>query len=65
MRFYGGAAEGLRALSAAIAARLPIGQLRRTWPVLDNEPTGPWWELTFTHTMSPSGDLDVVYRRPC
>ena len=63
VRFHGNAAEGLRALAAAMAAQLPVGELRRTWPVLDNELTGPWWELTFTHTMSPSGDLTVFYRR--
>jgi hypothetical protein len=62
IRFHGGQAEGLRALSAAIAANLPVGELRRTWPVVDGEVTGPWWELTFAATMSPSGDLSLFYR---
>lgn len=47
VRFHGGRAEGLRALSVALAARLPVSALRRTWPVIDDEPTGPHWEMTF------------------
>ena len=50
VRFYGGKGEGFRALAAALQAGLPVTDLRRVWPVLDNEPTGPWWELTFTPT---------------
>lgn len=49
MRFYGNQAEGFRALAVAMQAQLPVTGLRRVWPVLDNEPTGPWWELTFTN----------------
>jgi hypothetical protein len=50
VRFYGDTAEGLRALAVAIRAGLPVLELRRVWPVIDLEPTGPWWELTFrTH----------------
>jgi len=48
VRFHGGQEEGLRALSAAIKAGLPVIDLRKVWPVIDNEPTGPWWELTFS-----------------
>lgn len=48
VRFHGNQAEGLRALSAAMAADLPVSDLRRVWPILDQEPTGPWWELVFT-----------------
>jgi hypothetical protein len=47
VRFHGQHPEGFRALSAAMSAGLPVTGLRRVWPVLDNEPTGPWWELTF------------------
>lgn len=49
VRFHGDKAEGLRALAVAMRANLPVAELRRVWPVLDNEPTGPWWELTFHH----------------
>jgi len=50
VRFYGGKGEGFRALAAALQAGLKVADLRRVWPVLDDEPTGPWWELTFTPT---------------
>jgi hypothetical protein len=29
-----------------MAAGLPVANLRRVWPIVDGEPTGPWWELT-------------------
>lgn len=47
VRFCGGKAEGYRALSVALQYGLRVVELRRVWPVLDLEPTGPWWELTF------------------
>ena len=47
IRFHGERGEGFRALAAAQEAELPVAELRRTWPVLDEEPTGPWWEMTF------------------
>lgn len=50
VRFYGEQPEGMRALSVALYARLPVKKLRRVWPILDGEPTGPWWELTFAPT---------------
>jgi hypothetical protein len=48
VRFHGGELEGFRALGAAHAARLPIAELRRIWPVNGGEVTGPWWELVFS-----------------
>ncbi len=51
VRFYGDRSEGFRALAAAIRAGLPVDDLRRVWPIIDGEPTGPWWELTFRPTM--------------
>src|SRR5688572_20925740 len=58
VRFHGDTAEGLRALAVAMRARLPVQELRRVWPVLDNEPTGPWWELTFSPTTAGNTALD-------
>lgn len=52
VRFHGDNAEGLRALSTALAAQLPVAELRRVWSILDREPTGPWWELTFAPPVS-------------
>lgn len=53
IRFFGGQPEGYRALAVAMKAGLPVAELRRVWPVLDGEPTGPWWELTFVPTYPP------------
>lgn len=50
IRFHGERAEGFRALSAAMEAGLKVAELRRVWPILDGEPTGPYWELTFAET---------------
>ncbi|GJL80561.1 MAG: hypothetical protein DHS20C01_01950 [marine bacterium B5-7] len=47
VRFHGGKSEGLRALAAAQVHGLPVAALRRVWSVIDLEPTGPFWELTF------------------
>lgn len=47
VRFHGDHAEGFRALAVAMKEGLPTDQLRRVWPLVDGEPTGPCWELTF------------------
>jgi hypothetical protein len=47
VRFHGDRSEGLRALACAIQADLRPSELRRVWPILDGEATGPYWELTF------------------
>lgn len=47
VRFHGGRAEGIYALSVALGAGLPVYALRRLWRIEDGEPTGPWWELVF------------------
>jgi hypothetical protein len=52
VRFHGDKSEGLRALSVALKAGLAVTALKRVWPVLDEEPTGPYWELTFASTVS-------------
>lgn len=55
VRFHGERSEGFRALAVCQSLGLPVAELRRVWAVLDGEPTGPRWELTFT-TAGPSGD---------
>lgn len=47
VRFHGDRSEGYRALAVVVRAGLPVSELRRTWPISDGEPTGPWWEVTF------------------
>ena len=47
VRFHGDQAEGMRALAVALRAGLRIEALRRLWTVIDGEPCGPYWEITF------------------
>lgn len=47
IRFHGGHSEGFRALAIAQTHALPVHALRRVWSLIDGEPTGPHWELTF------------------
>lgn len=48
VRFHGNQCEGFRALSVAHNHGLPVSALRRVWSVIDGEPTGPTWEMTFS-----------------
>jgi hypothetical protein len=52
IRFHGDRSEGMRALAFAQQRSLPVTAVRRTWPVIDGEPTGPWWEMTFASSTS-------------
>lgn len=47
VRFHGERSEGFKALAIAQQHAFPVASIRRTWPVIDGEPTGPYWELTF------------------
>lgn len=47
VEFHGTAAEGMRALAICRERGLPVRELRRVWSVLEGEPTGPHWALTF------------------
>jgi hypothetical protein len=38
---------GWRALHAAQERGLPVLAVRRVWTIVDGEPTGPVWEMTF------------------
>jgi hypothetical protein len=49
VRFHGSHSEGHRALAAAMDAGLDVGALRRVWDVIDGEPSGPCWEMTFAN----------------
>ncbi len=50
IRFHGSRAEGFRALSVALQSDLNVAELKRIWVINDGEPTGAWWEMTFTPT---------------
>jgi len=47
VRFHGGRGEGYRALGVAMTHALPVSELRRTWAIDEDVPTGPYWELVF------------------
>jgi hypothetical protein len=47
IRFSGDLGVGFRALSIVQRHGFPVASLRRTWLIIDDEPTGPYWELTF------------------
>ena len=47
VRFHGDRTEGFRALAIACQNAMPVRALRRAWPIVDGEPTGPCWELVF------------------
>lgn len=51
VRFLGDHSESFRALAVVIRAGVPVDELHRLWSIIDNEPTGPSWELTFCKTM--------------
>jgi hypothetical protein len=55
VRFHGKRAEGFRALAVALQHDFPVTALRRIWKVIDREPTGPSWEMTF-HAMGTTRD---------
>lgn len=55
VRFHGHRDAGFRALAATMEVGLVVIALRRTWPIIDGEPTGPWWELTFAPTAGQNG----------
>ncbi len=50
IRFHGSRAEGFRALAVALQNELKVAELKRIWVINDGEPTGAWWEITFTPT---------------
>jgi hypothetical protein len=47
IRFHGDRSEGFRALAIALQNGLQVSSIRRIWPIIQGEPTGPWWEMTF------------------
>lgn len=48
VRFHGDKSEGFKALAIAMQNDLKPSKLRRIWDIIDNEPIGAYWEMTFT-----------------
>jgi hypothetical protein len=53
IRFHGNNGEGFRALAIALTYGLPAIAIRRSYSVVDNDPTGPCWEIVFRN-MEPA-----------
>jgi len=47
VRFAGDKTEGYRAVSVAFQSGFKVLELRRVWPIIDAELTGPYWDMTF------------------
>lgn len=47
VRFHGDRFEGFKALAVALQNGLNPSKVSRIWTVLDKEPVGPYWEMTF------------------
>jgi hypothetical protein len=47
VRFKGTREDGFQALGIALQLGMPVRALRRVWRVIDGEPCGPLWELSF------------------
>lgn len=49
IRFHGPTSAGFRALAVALELGIPVANLRLAYPIQDGLPTGPWWEMVFSH----------------
>lgn len=47
IRMHGERSEGFKAFAIAQQHAFPVSSIRRIWRVIDGEPTGPHWEMTF------------------
>ncbi len=56
--FRGCYAEGFRALAVALALGFPVRDLQRVWKVIQGEPGGPIWEMTFSRARSSADPVD-------
>jgi len=54
IRFYGGREQGFKALWIALENGLRPASLRRYYSIVDGEPRGPDWEMTFTKPDLPN-----------
>ena len=49
IRFHGGLGEGFRAFGIARQLGLPVSYVRLSYAINDGIPTGPTWEMVFSH----------------
>ena len=63
VRFFGQREEGFRALAVALEHGFPVSDLRRFWQIVDGEPCGPYWELSFYPATSERSACRAGIRR--
>ena len=61
VRFHGQRDEGFRALAAAQERGYEVSSLCRVWDVIDGEPRGPTWEMTFVIDDEEGNTTDALY----
>ncbi len=61
--FGGERAAGWHALRVAQERGLPILSLRRSWWIVDGEPTGPHWEMVFRREGQPMESVQACTLR--
>lgn len=49
VRFHGDRSEGFKALAIALQNGLKPSKLGRVWDIINEEPIGAYWEMTFFH----------------
>jgi hypothetical protein len=47
----GATADGWRAFALCLDLGFPVRALARTWDIENDEPRGPWWQITFSSTV--------------
>lgn len=47
VRFHGDKSEGFKALAIALQNGLKPSKLGRVWDIIEEEPIGAYWEMTF------------------
>lgn len=47
IRFHGDKTEGFKALTIALQNGLKPSKIGRVWDIIDGEPIGAFWEMTF------------------
>ena len=52
VRFRGERSVGFKAFHVLREVGLPVSDLRRIWTIIDGEPTGPYWEMTFKRQLA-------------
>jgi hypothetical protein len=46
VRFHGAHPDGYKAVGIALNSGFRVKELRRVWPLIAGELTGPYWEMT-------------------